>query len=107
MAHWVTGKVTGVSVLVGTAVGQAVVSTEVGTAFFEMMANFAYEEGASGGMGAGWGFTIQCDGNVLFSFGGGAGATNGVWCLSVLWGLPAGGGPLSAVAHRTTLQEAE
>jgi hypothetical protein len=59
----------------GTAVGAAVVArgTPMATLIFEMMAAFVYEEGATGGMGSGWGMTVQCAGQVLFTFGGGAG----------------------------------
>ncbi len=57
----------------GVSVGEAVVASGNRAAWSQLITTYAVGSGLSGGLGAGIGFSIQCNSKVLFSFGAGVG----------------------------------
>jgi hypothetical protein len=55
------------------SVGDAVVAYANRFAWQGLISTYAVGSGLSGGLGAGIGFSIQCNSKVLFSFGAGVG----------------------------------
>jgi hypothetical protein len=86
----------------GREMGEALISSSQQSAFTLLM---GYDRAVSGGSGAGFGFSIQCDGQILFSFGlgvgGGKNTTSGGYGGGGGGGMPGAHPDVSVPVPRT------